>query len=140
MTRETWLDHLAKVPMFSKCSTKELQHVASATTPITLPPGRVLVREGEYGHDAFVIVEGTATVERDHQMLATLGPGDVVGELAPLTAGPRTATVTALGDLQVLVMDRREFNGLLDDIPGFAIQVLHSLAERMSDLDEKAYG
>lgn len=126
--------------MFSSCSRKELQQIAGATTPLTLPAGKVLVREGEPGHDCFVIIEGTATVERGGQQIATLGPSDVVGELAPLTGGPRTATVTAQTELQVLVMDQREFAGLLDQIPGFANRILHNLAHRMRELDEKAYG
>ena len=74
------------------------------------------------------------------QHIATLGSGNVVGELAPLTGGPRTATVTAKGPMQLLVIGQREFAGLLDEVPGFANRVLHNLADRMRELDEKAYG
>ena len=140
MTRENWLIHLAKVPMFSRCSKKELQEIAGATTPVTLAPGRVLVREGDPGSEAYVITSGTALVERNGERLAMLGPGDVIGELSLLVPGPRTATVTADTEVHVLVMDRREFGQLVEDIPGFTIQLLHNLAERMSRLDQHAFG
>ena len=134
MTRENWLTHLAKVPMFSRCSKKELQEIAGATTPVTLTPGRILVREGDPGSEAYVITSGTALVERNGERLAMLG------EMSLLVPGPRTATVTADTELQVLVMDRREFGQLVEDIPGFTIQLLHNLAERMSRLDQHAFG
>ena len=126
--------------MFSHCSKRELQQVAQATIELEVPAGKVLVREGEPGHECFVVVEGSAVVERNGQHVATLGTGNVVGELAPLTGGPRTATVTAEGPMRLLVIGQREFAGLLDEIPGFANRVLQNLAERMRDLDEKAYG
>jgi len=140
MARDAWLNHLAQVPMFAHCSKKELQQVAQATMEVSAPDGRVLVREGEPGHECFIIIEGHARVERNGAVVATLGPDDVVGEWAPLTGGPRTATVTAEGPLDVLVIGQREFAALLDEIPGFANRVLHELAHRMRDLDERAYG
>jgi CRP/FNR family transcriptional regulator, cyclic AMP receptor protein len=140
MARDAWLTHLAQVPMFAHCSNKELQQVAQATIELEVPDGKVLVREGEPGHECFVIVDGQAEVVRNGQQVAVLSSGDVVGELAPLTGGPRTATVTAVGPLQLLVIGQREFAGLLEEIPGFANRVLHDLAGRMRELDEKAYG
>lgn len=126
--------------MFAQCSNKELQQVAAATIELDVADGKVLVREGEPGHECFILVDGQAEVVRNGQQVAVLGPGDVVGELAPLTGGPRTATVTAVGPLQLLVIGQREFSGLLEEIPGFANRVLHDLAARMRGLDEKAYG
>jgi CRP-like cAMP-binding protein len=137
---ESWLTHLAKVPMFSECSKKELTEIAGATTPVSLSKGRVLVREGEPGNEAYVITSGTALVERKGARVAMLGPGDVIGEMALLVPGPRTATVTADTDLEVLVMNRREFGQLLEDIPDFTIQLLRNLASRMTVLDQHAFG
>lgn len=91
------------------------------------------MREGEPGHECFVIVTGTATVSRDGATVATLGSGAVVGELAPLTGGVRTATVTADSAMEVLVIAQREFNGLIEEVPGFAVQLLRNLAARMTD-------
>lgn len=133
MARDAWLDHLAQVPLFAECDKRQLQQVAAAAVEISIDPGKVLVREGEPGHECFVIVTGTATVSRDGSTIATLGPGAVVGELAPLTGGVRTATVTADSSMEVLVIAQREFNGLIEEVPGFAVQLLRNLAVRMSD-------
>ena len=133
MARDAWLDHLAQVPLFAECDKRQLQQVAAAAVEISIDPGKVLVREGEPGHECFVIVSGTATVSRDGSTIATLGPGAVVGELAPLTGGVRTATVTADSAMEVLVIAQREFNGLIEEVPGFAVQLLRNLAVRMSD-------
>jgi len=139
MARDAWLNHLAQVPLFSNCSKKQLQSVAAASIELSIDAGKVLVREGEAGHEAFVIMEGTATVSRKGEDIATLGVGDVVGELAPLTGGARTATVTAQTAMELLVIGQREFAGLLDEVPGLAVLVLHNLAHRMVELEELAF-
>ncbi len=123
--------------MFAHCSKKELQQVAQATMEVSAPDGRVLAREGEPGHECFIVIEGEATVARKGEVVATIGPADVVGELAPLTGGQRTATVTAKGPVTLLVIGQREFAALLDEIPGFANRILHDLAKRYVELDER---
>ena len=139
MARDAWLDHLAQVPLFADCTKKQLQQVAAASVELSIDAGKVLAREGEPGHECFVIIEGTASVTRKGETLATLGANDVVGELAPLTGGPRTATVTADTALQLLVISQQEFAGLLDEVPGLAVRVLHNLAHRMVELEELAF-
>ena len=140
MARDAWLNHLAQVPLFADCSKKQLQSVAAASIELTIDTGKVLVREGEAGHEAFVIMEGSATVSRKGETIAQLGVGDVVGELAPLTGGNRTATVVADTPMELLVIGQREFAGLLDEVPGLAVRVLHNLAHRMVELEELAFG
>ena len=139
MARDAWLNHLAQVPLFSECDKKQLQHVAAATIEVQVEAGKVLVREGDPGHECFVILDGSATVTRKGEDIATLGAGDVVGELAPLTGGNRTATVTADTAMDVLVIGQREFAGLLDEVPGLAVRVLQNLAHRMVELEELAF-
>jgi len=140
MARQSHLDHLAAVPLFSACSKKELQAVARATDEVTVPAGKHLCEQGAIGREAFVIVEGSAEVRRNGRKVATLGPGDSVGELALLDHGPRTATVTALEDTTVLVIGAREFAALIDDVPPIAHKLLKSLAARIRELDKKTYG
>jgi CRP/FNR family transcriptional regulator, cyclic AMP receptor protein len=139
MARDAWLNHLAQVPLFADCSKKQLQSVAAASIELTIDTGKVLVREGEAGHEAFVIMEGSATVSRKGETIAQLGVGDVVGELAPLTGGNRTATVVADTPMELLVIGQREFAGLLDEVPGLAVRVLQNLAHRMVELEELAF-
>jgi len=140
MARQSHLDHLASVPLFSACSKKELQAVAKASDEVHLTAGRILCEQDSIGREAFVIVDGKADVHRNGRKVATLGPGDCVGELALLDHGPRTATVTAATDLSVLVLGVREFAGLIDEVPPIAHKVLRALAARVRELDVKTFG
>jgi CRP-like cAMP-binding protein len=140
MARQSHLDHLASVPLFSACSKKELQAVARASDEISLSAGSTLCEQGGIGREAFVIVNGTAEVRRNGKKVAVLGPGACVGELSLLDHGPRTATVTAASDLDVLVIGTREFGGIVDDIPSIAHKLMRALAARVRELDSKVYG
>lgn len=140
MAREQYLDHLASVPLFAGCTTKELRDIAKATVELTLDEGREFVTQGEVGREAFVIVEGTADVLRGGKKIATLGAGDCVGEMALLDHGPRTATVVAATPMTVLVLGPREFSGLLDEVPTLNHKILAALASRVRQLDSEHYG
>jgi CRP/FNR family transcriptional regulator, cyclic AMP receptor protein len=140
MARQSHLDHLASVPMFSACSKKELQLVARASDEVQLAAGRNLCEQGSSGREAFIIVGGTAQVVRNGRKVATLGPGACVGELALLDHGPRTATVTATSEVDLLVLGAREFAAILDEVPPIAHKLLTSLAARIRELDTKTYG
>ena len=74
------------------------------------------------GREAFVIMEGSATVRRNGKKVAVLGPGAVVGELSLLDHGPRTATVTTDTEATVLVLDQRHFSSVIDDVPAIGAQ------------------
>ena len=140
MAREEYLNHPASVPLFSGCTTKELRDIAKATVELTLDEGKEFVTQGDVGREAFIIVEGQADVTRAGQLVAQLGPGDCVGELALLDHGPRTATVTATTPLTVLVLGPREFSGLLDEVPTLTHKILAVLAGRVRELDSRNYG
>jgi CRP-like cAMP-binding protein len=140
MARQSHLDRLASVHLFSACSKKELRAVAKASDEITLPAGKTLCEQGAIGREAFVIVSGTAEVRRNKRKVATLGPGACVGELALLDHKPRTASVVAATDLTVLVIGTREFSGIVDEIPSIAHKLMRSLAGKVRELDLKAYG
>lgn len=140
MARQSHLDHLASVPLFTACSKKELQAVARASDELALPAGKVLCEQGTIGREAFVILAGTADVRIGKKAVATLGPGTCVGELALLDHGPRTATVVASTDLQVLVIGAREFSGIVDEVPAIAHKLLRALATRVRELDTQIYG
>ena len=106
----------------------------------TVDAGHVLVDQGDAGREAFVVIEGTATVKRNGRKVGTLSPGDAIGELALLDHGPRTATVTADTELTALVLSAREFAGIIEDVPGLAQKLLAQLAARVRELDRQIYG
>lgn len=133
MSKSKYLDHLRNVPMFSGCTKKQLDHVAALVTELKMPPGAEVMAEGSIAHEFIIIESGTAIVKKSGKKLATLGPGDVVGELALILRRPRNATVVAGDDLTILVVDSRSFDRLIDEVPGLARRLLTTVAERLAD-------
>ena len=129
------IDLLAQMPLFSACTRRELGQVASRTVPAELPSGSVLTRQGSAGGLAYVIAAGHAEVTRNGRRLATLGPGAVVGELSLIDGEPRSATVRARTDLEVLEIDRRDLDKLLRKMPSVRRKLLESLATRLRATD-----
>jgi CRP-like cAMP-binding protein len=129
-------DALAHVPLFAECTGRELRQVEGLTTEHRVPAGHVLTIAGELGHECFVIMAGTASVFRDGLQLAVLGPGEVVGEMALLDRGKRTATVIAESDMVLLVMNRAEFSSFQTQVPSAARKMLRTLATRLRQADD----
>ena len=138
--RDAYLDHLAEVPLFSACSRKDLSLIARASDEVTVKPGRVLVEEGHLGHEFFLILDGKAVVRRGGRKVAELGTGQYFGELSLLDKGPRTATVVADSEMQLLVLGQREFLGVLDEVPTLSYKLLRIMAHRLREADLKNVG
>ncbi|MDQ1518946.1 MAG: family transcriptional regulator, cyclic receptor protein [Actinomycetota bacterium] len=136
--RDAFVDHLQQVPMFSALSKRDLQLLARRAEDVRVPAGKVLVNEGETGHEFFVILDGTARVTRRGKRVATLGPGSAFGELALLDKAPRNATVIAETPMELVVLGQREFAGIIDEVPGFARKLLAGMASRLREADAKA--
>ncbi len=137
--KDTKLDHLSRVPLFSALNKKELQLLGRASDELRVTAGKVLCEEGSAGHEFYLILDGKAAVKRGKKSIATLGPGRYFGEMALLDRGPRTATIVAETDMDVLVLGQREFSGILEEIPGVAHKLLSSMAARLRESDAKAY-
>lgn len=133
-----YLEHLSRVPMFSACSRQELQAIARRSTDVSFPAGEVLLREGEPGYEAFVIVDGAVEVSRGGREVAVLGAGDFFGELALLDRSPRTATVTTVAPTEAVVLTLQEFDALLEEAPTLARKILQGLARRLTEVDHQA--
>ena len=139
-SKKQHLESLSKVALFSACSKKELERVARAGDEITMTAGTIIIDQGQTGREAFVILDGDVTVKRNNRKVATLGPGNVVGEMSLLDNGPRTATVVCDTECTLLVIDQRRFRGVVADIPAIAYKLLGSLAGRIRELDRAYYG
>jgi hypothetical protein len=103
------VDQLRRSPIFGLLPPADLETLARCATPLVAPAGTPLIREGEPGDRYYVLVSGSVVVTRDGREVNRLGPGDGFGEVALLHTYRRTATVTALEDLEVLAVDRGPF-------------------------------
>jgi CRP/FNR family cyclic AMP-dependent transcriptional regulator len=130
--RNQKIDLIKSVPLFSRCSKKELAEVAKLADEVDLREGKQLTREGETGREFFVLVEGSVDVRRKGRKVNALGPGDFFGEIALVSRSPRTATVVATTPVRVLVVTAQSFRALLDHQPAIATKVLSALAERLA--------
>ena len=138
MSRTRYLESLRNVGIFAGCTKKQLDQVARVMTELVIPAGQTFIQENSLAHEFIVIENGTATVRRNGRKVASLGSGDVVGELALILHRPRSASVTADTDLKVLVVDARSFEPLLDEVPGLARRLLTTVAERLSETAKPA--
>jgi putative iron-dependent peroxidase len=125
------LDLLRSVPLFSGLRRREMERLVELANEIDVPDGQVLTRQGESGHEFFVVLAGNVIVDRDGQRIARLGPGDFLGEISLIDGRPRTATATADGPARLLVLSHRQFDSLLDEIPTITRTVVQALVERV---------
>lgn len=140
-TAPSKVDLLGQVPLFARCSKKELKHLAPLVDEVRFPAGKVLMSEGRGGEEAFVIISGTATVMRGGTDLRTVSPGEAVGEMALLEpAALRSATVTAATDMEVLVLGARAFNTVLLKHPEVTLKIAVGLAERLREAQQNPVG
>ncbi len=124
------IDMLRAVPLFSECTTKELQEIANIGAEVPVSDGGKLTEEGATGREFFLMVDGKARCLIGGNQVAEFGPGDFFGEMALLEHGPRHATVVSEGPSRVLVLDAREFSTLLEKSPSISRKMLSVLAER----------
>jgi CRP/FNR family transcriptional regulator, cyclic AMP receptor protein len=130
-------EQLAKVPLFSSLSKKELQLISQLATYLEEPAGTVLTEEGKPGHEFIIVLDGEIEVRQGGKVVAERGAGSYVGEIALLDHRPRTATVVAKTPVAIEVIGQREFAGLLAEVPELSQQLLATVARRLADLDQQ---
>jgi len=126
-------DDVAHVQLFSGLSKRQLRRVSSLGTRIVGEPGMVLTHEGRPGSEFIILLDGTVEVRSGDRVLATRGPGDVLGEIALLGARPRTATTVATTRVVIDVMSRREFWSLLHESPELSDQLHATMTDRLTE-------
>ncbi len=126
---------LKAVPLFSACSQGELRSVAQLGTPVEVEKGEFLTTKGSAGREFFLVLSGVATCRLGERLIAEFTTGGYFGELALLYGGIRTADVVAETDMELLVLDSREFKSMLMTTPAIGVKMLSRLAERLGDAD-----
>ncbi len=128
-------DELQELPLFAAASRSELAVIRSQLTMLHVPAGRVLVHEDAPGNEFMILVEGEAVVTQGGHQIATLGRGDLVGEMALLQERGRrrrNATVTALTDIVLYAGSASEFRRILESAPSVAEKVRQTVAARLT--------
>lgn len=110
----------------------ELSHLASLGTLVELKVGSELTVEDTFGREAMVLVSGTASVVRKGNKVATLEPGEIIGEIALLGGGRRNATVIADCDVEVFALSVREFASLMYHCPQLETRTATAALHRLT--------
>lgn len=130
-------DILARMPLFRPLSERELLRVLQVTDVVAYKNGETVITEGEKGEELFIVLSGKVKVQRGGAELATFGPGDHFGEMALVRSQPRSATVTAAGPSELMVIRRTEFFEILRKEHQLAVKLLWQflgvLADRLAD-------
>ena len=113
---------LAQLPLLADAPDAVLARLETLMTPVRVPAGQVLVRQGARNRQFVLVQDGTLRVAKDGREVARLGAGDFVGELSLLGDGTATATVTTVTEAVVWVSTSAEFDGVLRSTLGTAIQ------------------
>lgn len=126
---------LSDIPIFSGLSKKDLASIQRMMSKIPIDAGKEFIKQGTVGREAFIIVSGDASVWKDGKLIAAVGPGAVIGELALLSGTPRSASVKAETDLMVEVLGNREFSAFLDANIAVTRKVLKATITRLMEAD-----
>src|SRR5438105_2228232 len=132
-------DFLKRVSWFEDLDQRSLDAIANSAVEQSYQPGQEIVRQGDTGVGAFIIRSGRVEIvqskEGKESKIATLGPGDVIGEMALLDEFPRSATARAIEPTTALGIQRWHFRGILESHPQIALALLPMLTRRIRNAE-----
>jgi len=133
---------LARVPLLSGLEPAELERIAQVAIPRSFPKGARVFHEGDRSDACYVIRSGEVRVTREHSdgraiALATLGTGELVGELAMLDGGARSASVEALTEVELLAVAATDMKGLLERNAQITAKLVVALTRRLRETNER---
>jgi CRP/FNR family cyclic AMP-dependent transcriptional regulator len=133
---------LARVPLLSGLEPSELERIAQVAIPRSFPKGARIFHEGDRSDACYVIRSGEVRVTREHPdgraiALATLGPGELVGELAMLDGGVRSASVETLTEAELLAVAATDMKGLLERNAQITAKLVVALTKRLRETNER---
>ena len=129
------IEALKGVTIFAGLPQADLKVIQEHVDESVVPKGTELAAQDRTPKQLVLLVTGSAEVKRNGRTIATLGPGDTIGELSLLDGGKQTATVVADEECEILAVPVSEFRVLLTDAPAFARKLLKSLAQRLREAD-----
>jgi CRP/FNR family transcriptional regulator, cyclic AMP receptor protein len=139
---ETSAELLRSVPLFADLEADELQRFSQVAVPRAIPAGNRVFHEGDSSDACYIVKEGKFRVTREHSdgraiTLATLGPGEVFGELAMLDGDTRSASAEALTDGELLALPANDVRNLLARHPEISVKLVAALVRRLREANER---
>ncbi|WP_417667235.1 Crp/Fnr family transcriptional regulator [Roseibium sp.] len=135
MSLETEVEALRKVPLFRGIDETKLRLLAFISDRVEYREGERLCSQGEEGDSAFIILKGAADVQvntpEGDKVVAQVAENSIVGEIAILCDVPRTATLIAACDMDVLTVSKDDFLKMLKEFPEMSLEVMRTLAQRL---------
>jgi CRP/FNR family transcriptional regulator len=133
---------LRSVPLFSDLEEGELERFSRVAVPRSFPAATRVFHEGDHSDACYIVREGSFRVTREHSdgraiTLATLGPGEVFGELAMLDGEVRSASVEALTDGELLALPAGDVRALLARHPEITVKLVAALVRRLRAANER---
>jgi CRP/FNR family transcriptional regulator, cyclic AMP receptor protein len=123
-------ERLAAIRLFSDLPDSELDALTAIARELEFDLGDTLAQQGDFGHCVFAIESGTAVVKQGDETLGSVGPGDVVGEIAVLASGRRSASVVATSDIRAFSFFKRDVWTLEDEAPEASRRLRELIASR----------
>ena len=124
-------DGIRDIGVFTDFDESQRACIAGACSELEVEGGTTLTEQGENGYALFAVTSGTADVLRDGQLVRTLGPGDVFGEIAVFVGGQRTATVVSTAPMRLVMLFNGELARLDREVPEVGKALRASVAERL---------
>ena len=118
-------NRLKAIPIFSHLSPEEAKRLAAFATETSVAEGQILMKQGDYSTELIGIEEGTADVIRDGEKIASLGEGDLIGEMGLLEREPRNADVIATSPMRVMKLTHWEIRRMSDETIQRIEQIVH---------------
>ena len=126
------VSQLKRVPLFADVPEESLKKIAPFTNVDEFAEGVVVMREGGFSNDFYVIEDGTAEVSRDGEKIAEVGPGDVIGEEGLLEKSQRSATITATSTMRVIKIEHWELSRMKKSMPEVVDRLRGLVEERQA--------
>jgi len=128
---------LSDVPMFAHVQSAELAKIAEITEEVVVPAGQYVFREGDYGEELYIIVEGRVRITLNERTLATLKEREYFGEMSLLDGEPRSASAQAEVDTLLLRIRQADFHRILARNFDATLAVIRTLSRRLrAQLDQ----
>ena len=139
---EESVELLTRVPLFAELSSDELKRIGDVAIPRTYPKGVRVFHEGDHSDACYIVRSGDLRVTREHSdgraiALATLGPGDIFGELAMLDGGSRSASVETLSDAVLLALPAADVRRVIAAHGDIAAKLIVAITRRLRETNER---